>query len=161
MSTRSNIVYDTGDSVRAVYCHHDGYLDHNGRILFDHYNSEDKVEALIELGDFTSLKPTVEETREKTMRSVSFESDRGFRTLDQYMHQVDGSDIEYIYLWDKYMWWISRSISFNLWNDTPRYEKGYKEWIFYHSKFEPLAQELAAWDYDNHKAYDRQKGRYV
>ena len=160
MSTRSNIVYDTGDSVRAVYCHHDGYLDHNGRILFDHYNSEDKVEALIELGDFTSLKPTVEETREKTMRSVSFESDRGFRTLDQYMHQVDGSDIEYIYLWDKYMWWISRNIEINLW-DRSEYEKGYREWIFYHSKFEPLAQELAAWDYDNHKAYDRQKGRYV
>ena len=157
MSTRSNIVYDTGNSVRAVYCHHDGYLDHNGRILFEHYNSEDEVEALIELGDFTSLKPTVEETREKTMRSVSFESDRGFRTLDQYMHQVDGSDIEYIYLWDKYMWMISRSISFNLWNRS-EYEKGYKEWIFYHSKFEPLAQELAQWDLDN--PTDEQ-GQYV
>ncbi len=156
MSTRSNIVYDTGDSVRAIYCHHDGYLDHNGRILFEHYNSEDKVEALIELGDFTSLKPTIEETRKKVMNCEQ----ETYRTLDHYMHQVDGCDIEYIYLWDKYMWWISRSIALNLW-DRSKYEKGYKEWVFYHSKFEPLAQELAAWDYDNHEAYDRQKGRYV
>jgi len=156
MSTRSNIVYDTGDSVRAVYCHHDGYLDHHGRILFDHYNSEDKVEALINIGDFSSLKPTVEETRKKLMNCEQ----ETYRTLNHYMHQVDGSDIEYIYLWDKYMWWISRNIEINLW-DRSEYEKGYREWIFYHSKFEPLAQELAAWDYDNHKAYDRQKGRYV
>jgi len=156
MSTRSNIVYDTGESVRAVYCHHDGYLDHNGRILFEHYNSEDKVEALINIGDFSSLKPTVEETRKKLMNCEQ----ETYRTLNHYMHQVDGSDIEYIYLWDKYMWWISRNIEINLW-DRSEYEKGYREWIFYHSKFEPLAQELAAWDYDNHKAYDRQKGRYV
>jgi len=155
MSTRSNIVYDTGNSVRAIYCHHDGYLDHNGRILFEHYNSEDKVEALIELGDFTSLKPTIEETRKKVMRSHSFEP--AYRTLDHYMHQVHGSDIEYIYLWDKYMWWISRSIALNLW-DRSEYEKGYKEWIFYHSKFEPLAQELAQWDLDN--PTDEQ-GQYV
>ena len=159
MSTRSNIVYDTGNSVTAVYCHHDGYLDHNGRILFEHYNSEDKVEALIELGDFTSLKPTIEETRKKVMRSHSFEPEI-YRTLDQYMYQAHGSDIDYIYLWDKYMWWVSRNIGINLW-DRHKYEKGYREWIFYHSKFEPLAQELAAWDYDNHEAYDRQKGRYV
>ena len=156
MSTRSNIVYDTGKSVRAVYCHHDGYLHHNGRILFEHYNSEDKVEALINIGDFSSLKPTVEETRKKLMNCEQ----ETYRTLNHYMHQVDGSDIEYIYLWDKYMWWISRNIEINLW-DRSEYEKGYREWIFYHSKFEPLAQELAAWDYDNHKAYDRQKGRYV
>jgi hypothetical protein len=156
MSTRSNIVYDTGESVRAVYCHHDGYLDHNGRILFEHYNSEDEVEALIELGDFTSLKPTLEETRKKLMNCEP----EIYRTLDQYMHLVHGSDIEYIYLWDKYMWWISRNIEINLW-DRSKYEKGYREWIFYHSQFEPLAQELAQWDFDNHKAYDRQKGRYV
>ena len=158
MSTRSNIVYDTGNSVTAVYCHHDGYLDHNGRILFEHYNSEDKVEALIELGDFTSLKPTIEETRKKVMRSHSFEP--AYRSLDHYMHQVDGCDIEYIYLWDKYMWWISRSIALNLW-DRSEYEKGYKEWVFYHSKFEPLAQELAQCDLDNPTNDDRQKGRYV
>ena len=156
MSTRSNIVYDTGDAVRAVYCHHDGYLDHNGRILFEHYNSEDKVEALIELGDFTSLKPTIEETRKKVMRSHSFEPEV-YRTLDQYMYQVDGCHIEYIYLWDKYMWWVSRSIALNLW-DRSEYEKGYKEWVFYHSDFQPLAQELAQWNLDN--PTDEQ-GQYV
>ena len=156
MSTRSNIVYNTGDSVRAVYCHHDGYLDHNGRILFEHYNSEDKVEALIELGDFTSLKPTIEETRKKVMRSHSFEPEI-YRTLDQYMYQAHGSDIDYIYLWDKYMWWVSRNIGINLW-ERSKYEKGYREWIFYHSKFEPLAQELAQWDFDNPTD---QQGQYV
>ena len=153
MSTRSNIVYDTGDSVRAIYCHHDGYLDYNGRILFEHYNSEDKVEALIELGDFTSLKPTIEETRKKVMNCEQETN----RSLDQYMHLAHNSDIQYIYLWDKYMWWISRNIGINLW-DRSKYEKGYREWIFYHSQFEPLAQELAQWDFDN--PTDEQ-GQYV
>jgi len=154
MSTRSNIAYDTGDSVRVVYCHSDGYLDYNGRILFEYYNSEEKARELINLGDFSSLKPTTEETRKKLMNCEQ----ETYRSLDHYMHQVDGSDIEYIYLWDKYMWWISRSISLNLWNNMPLYERGYKEWIFYHSKFEPLAQELHQWDLDN--PTDEQ-GQYV
>jgi hypothetical protein len=45
--------------VRAVYCHWDGYLEHNGAILQKHYASSPKVNNLIALGDISSLRPEI------------------------------------------------------------------------------------------------------
>jgi len=42
--------------VRAVYCHWDGYLEHNGSILHKHYSNSAKVNNLIALGDLSSLR---------------------------------------------------------------------------------------------------------
>lgn len=40
MGTRSSItVKMTDGSFKSVYCHFDGYLDHNGKMLAGHYNS--------------------------------------------------------------------------------------------------------------------------
>jgi hypothetical protein len=47
--------------VRAVYCHWDGYLEHNGSILQKHYASSSKVNNLIALGDISSLKKEIGE----------------------------------------------------------------------------------------------------
>lgn len=56
MGTRSTIAILRADgSVSQIYCHWDGYLEHNGRILLDHYNTAEKVEELIALGDLSSL----------------------------------------------------------------------------------------------------------
>lgn len=56
MGTRSDIiVHMTDGSWARIYCHWDGYLEHNGRILFDHYTSQKKAEALIALGDLSVL----------------------------------------------------------------------------------------------------------
>ena len=37
MGTRSFIAQRVGDEYVGVYCHWDGYLEHNGRILLEHY----------------------------------------------------------------------------------------------------------------------------
>ncbi len=60
MATRSTIskVHHDG-TVISVYCHWDGYLVSNGRLLLDHYATEEKVDALLELGNLSSLKPEV------------------------------------------------------------------------------------------------------
>ena len=56
MGTRSTIGIQNEDgSVTGIYCHWDGYLNHNGRILNDYYTNEDKVRELIALGDISSL----------------------------------------------------------------------------------------------------------
>lgn len=56
MGTRSTIAILREDgTVAKIYCHWDGYLEHNGRILFEHYNTAEKVEELIALGDLSSL----------------------------------------------------------------------------------------------------------
>jgi len=62
MATRSTIALVFADgSVQQVYCHWDGYLDHNGRILFEHYSDPFKLRDLIDLGDISSLDKEVGE----------------------------------------------------------------------------------------------------
>jgi hypothetical protein len=63
MATRSTISVEQADgSVVGVYCHWDGYLSHNGKILEMSYNNSAKAQALIETGDISSLGNTLEET---------------------------------------------------------------------------------------------------
>jgi len=54
MGTRSRIGVMHGDKCKSVYCHWDGYLDHNGRVLQEHYDSA-KANHLVALGDISSL----------------------------------------------------------------------------------------------------------
>ena len=56
MGTRSTIALEFADgTVEQVYCHWDGYLAHNGQILFQYYSDPFKLRDLIDLGDLSSL----------------------------------------------------------------------------------------------------------
>ena len=56
MGTRSTIALEFADgSVEQVYCHWDGYLEHNGKILFENYSNPFILRDLIDLGDISSL----------------------------------------------------------------------------------------------------------
>lgn len=56
MSTRSYIAEELPDGkFKVVYCHFDGYIEHNGDILVNHYQDREKVEKLLSLGDLSSL----------------------------------------------------------------------------------------------------------
>src|SRR5690554_3636984 len=56
MATRSTITVRTGENERKeIYCHWDGYPEHNGVLLLEHYNTQEKAEKLIELGNLSSL----------------------------------------------------------------------------------------------------------
>jgi hypothetical protein len=60
MGTRSTIALEYADgTVGQVYCHWDGYLEHNGEILAKHYMDPFKVRDLIDCGDLSSLAPEV------------------------------------------------------------------------------------------------------
>ena len=60
MGTRSTIALEFADgTVEQVYCHWDGYLAHNGQILLKHYSNPFILRDLIDLGDISSLKPTI------------------------------------------------------------------------------------------------------
>ena len=56
MGTRSRIAVMHGPVAKSVYCHWDGYLEHNGAILLEHYDSS-KANQLVALGDLSSLRP--------------------------------------------------------------------------------------------------------
>ena len=60
MATRSNIgILNSDGTVAYIYCHFDGYLEHNGKILAEHYTTEAKVRELIMLGDLSILGPEI------------------------------------------------------------------------------------------------------
>jgi hypothetical protein len=60
MGTRSTIALEYADgTVEQVYCHWDGYLSNNGKILAEHYSDPFKLRKLIDLGDLSSLRPTI------------------------------------------------------------------------------------------------------
>lgn len=60
MGTRSRIGVMHGDKCKSVYCHWDGYLEHNGAILLEHYDSA-RANHLVAMGDISSLGPKIGE----------------------------------------------------------------------------------------------------
>lgn len=58
MGTRSRIGVWNNGAVKSVYCHWDGYLSHNGKILLEHYD-EAKSRTLVDLGDISSLRQDI------------------------------------------------------------------------------------------------------
>ena len=113
MATRSNIAQLLPDGrVKVIYCHCDGYPAGVGSMLEKHYNTPDRVNDLMALGDLWKLRqylyptgPHVEGAREPRV-TVAYgrdcgEPDRQARThTDCAAWQAAmGSDIEYCYLW--------------------------------------------------------------
>ena len=62
MATRSVIAKLDDRGIQAIYCHNDGYLSNNGKILDQHYRDEDKVNELLAEGDISSLRDTIADT---------------------------------------------------------------------------------------------------
>lgn len=56
MSTRSFIgIKEQDGTIKAIYCHHDGYVSYVGAILNRYYADSEKVEKLMEVGDLSVL----------------------------------------------------------------------------------------------------------
>ena len=60
MATRSTIAKLGKDGIiKAVYCHNDGYLEHNGKVLNEYYRDESKVDELLAHGYISSLNENI------------------------------------------------------------------------------------------------------
>jgi hypothetical protein len=111
MATRSRIAIENQDgSVTSVYCHWDGYIKSNGVILNDNYNTKDKVEELIALGDLSSLDITID-------RTVSYHRDNGedlnqkpFNNVEELFEDGFRSGVEYIYCFTKDGIWLVNAL---------------------------------------------------
>jgi len=124
MGTRSMIAIENPHSkaVKSIYCHWDGYLEHNGSILNTHYSNSPKVNNLIALGDLSSLRPEIgdkhlfssielpkdqREAHEEAVKDMCtfYTRDRGetapykhFGTVKEAVAYYNGSWCEYFYL---------------------------------------------------------------
>ncbi len=111
MATRSTIALEFADgTVEQVYCHWDGYLEHNGQILLKHYSDPFKLQRLIDLGAISSLGPEIGEKQDFDKRdtqndnwSLIYARDRGedlvkhkFKDFADY--KANAQDEEYNYI---------------------------------------------------------------
>jgi hypothetical protein len=56
MATRSLIGINLNNGItKVIYCHWDGYPEHNGQLLVNNYTSPSAVFDLLELGDLSTL----------------------------------------------------------------------------------------------------------
>jgi len=64
MATRSTIGIKSEDgTIKAIYCHWDGYPEGVGAGLVQFYNTAQQATELINLGGFSGLMETLEETK--------------------------------------------------------------------------------------------------
>lgn len=114
MGTRSRIgiVYGFENElkVKSIYCHWDGYLEHNGALLMKYYNNYGRTEELINLGDISSLRPKISTKEEHSFDNpqedvtIAYHRDRGEdlhiseEYLPNFIENIVNSDIEYVYL---------------------------------------------------------------
>ena len=99
MGTRSTIALEFADgTVEQVYCHWDGYLEHNGQILAKHYMDPFKVKELLALGGFSSLEATVEDTKETAYHSARGEElcVNKYKNADEYFDCSQQEEYDYI-----------------------------------------------------------------
>ena len=119
MATRSTIAIELpSGKIKSVYCHWDGYLSYNGKILQEHYTDAKKVAKLISNGAISSLAPEIgrKHAFNDSGKGVCtfYARDRGedkvidtFKNFDAYRSNLDGQ--EYDYLFTKHGSWRVRS----------------------------------------------------
>lgn len=131
MGTRSDIIVHRADGKwHRIYCHWDGYLSHNGQILFEHYTSQALAEKLVQLGDLSSLGPSIGKKHPFELpRSDSPEyakaRERHYAMCTAYGRDRGEKDVagtvgdtiqaawpecdtwtEFTYVWDDGCWWV-------------------------------------------------------
>jgi hypothetical protein len=110
MATRSTIALEFADgTVQQIYCHWDGYLEHNGKILAEHYMDPFKVRSLIDGGSVSSLAASIDKPEghsfDKSVDgyTVFYARDRGeelhvskFADYADYRRRAQGEEYNYI-----------------------------------------------------------------
>lgn len=124
MAARSYIGVKQDDgTVKGVYCHNYGCLQHTGALLLVYYDTEEKAKELIELGDIsllgeklTSSKDSPEahsyDTPQKGV-TVAYHRDRGEPLIistfkDEAAFYAPNTVIEYHYLFKNGKWYVDK-----------------------------------------------------
>ena len=108
MATRSAIGYKlpTGE-VRGIYCHWDGYVENNGKLLQENYQAAYKIAQMVELGDMSGLAAEIADCtyygRDRGETDVGTQT---YNDVDDFVtHYADG--VQYMYLWNGNEWIVT------------------------------------------------------
>jgi hypothetical protein len=136
MSTHSLIGLEHSDgTITAVYCHWNGFPRWNGRMLIDHYGDEERITALLALGNLSELGTELGEAHDFGTHGathpqwcLAYERDRGdtdampavYQDAAAFLIGADEADAEYVYLFREGDWYgySGRTASWYLYRDT-------------------------------------------
>lgn len=113
MSTRSNIgVRNTDGTIDYIYCHFDGYPEHNGQILAENYTNINRVNELLKLGDLSVLGKFIGEKQDFDKRvkdyCLAYGRDRGesgvSASTTTFENLLSNTSIDYVYIFDGNYW---------------------------------------------------------
>lgn len=125
MATRSIIAVKTKDGYRSIYCHNDGYPSHHLPILKKGYDTVEKIQALMDLGDLSALGWEIGEKHDFDSRSsegssicTAYGRDRGETGIDACDHPTIGDlryhafeNASYLYVFEDRKWRLEKSRS--------------------------------------------------
>ena len=142
MGTRSRIAVMHGTVCKSVYCHWDGYLSFNGRLLQANYDSS-KANQLVALGDLSSLRANIGEKHAFSKFELPVEEQDAFElatedmctfygrdrgetgieyqvahTFEDFLEQCEGCDAEYYYVMENGQWYCG-----SMHEDSPFYKR--------------------------------------
>lgn len=118
MGTRSNITLKTEEGFKTIYGHWDGHLETMGKTLFESFNTQEKAESLLALGDLSALYSSIEKPEGHTFEkpekgySIFYGRDRGdkdseaktFKTLKELQNHWRDSWTEFSYIFKNGAW---------------------------------------------------------
>jgi len=139
MGTRARIgLRNPDNTVTSIYTHWDGYPEHHWPILTQHYNTIDRVRALLALGDLSILDENIGEKHDFDSAPegvcTAYGRDRGEKNVDACLHAPEewpdsGQEFEYVFDGERWLWrqpngrggWKKTySESISLWIDDER-----------------------------------------
>ena len=152
MGTRSYIALQIEeDEYLTIFCHYNGYPDDNGAILAEHYDKQEKVESLKQLGDLYFLRSKLEPNPDLPHNhstpqpnvTIAYNRDEGWsdceavhKTLDE-LNDPGEIGIEFTYIFTFEGRWIYfptgeaelgfRDVKEDLDNDTVQYDSFFTE----------------------------------
>ena len=122
MATRAIIAKLDNKGVKAIYNHSDGYLEHAGRILAEHYRDESKVDELLAHGDVSMLDENIGvkidfndyKTRYANKQCKFYMRDRGekYKHAEQLKDETEliefssNCDVDFIYMFAYGYWYV-------------------------------------------------------
>ena len=122
MATRAIIAKLDDNGVKAIYNHSDGYLEHAGRILAEHYRDKSKVDELLAHGDVSMLDENIGvkidfndyKTRYANKQCKFYMRDRGekYKQAEQLKDETEliefsnNCDVDFIYMFAYGYWYV-------------------------------------------------------
>ena len=111
MSTRWQIAAKLSDGrCGCIYVHHDGYPEYALEMLTKHYTEQPKIDALIALGDCSSVDSTLDDCEPYVLHGDDWKYvcptyGTDLRTVaEEHAH----GDEEYRYMWDGVSWEMAK-----------------------------------------------------